>query len=168
MDGNAVNRDLAALSLPEMEILSSILGQMIVSLPFILVVLAWRSARRKGAAQLPWRKRMFAVALIGAALGYVWFWLVFLFIVRVVPLELYWVIGWASESFALIFLALSFAGTGATRIFALLASAGIAVLWVSVGFWRAASGGSGFRSGLRAADHMVSCVRLCGSTNFGD
>ena len=118
-----------------MQILSSMFGLMLVLLPLALVVLAWKSARRNAHAQVPWRKRMFAVALIGGALGYVWFWIAFLFLPSRVPFELYRVIGWASESFAVASLALSFAGIGAARLFAVLASAGVAVLWVSVGFW---------------------------------
>jgi hypothetical protein len=78
---------------------------------------------------------MFAVALIGSTLGYVWFWIAFLFLPSLAPFELYRVIGWASESFAVVCLALSFAGTGSARLFAVLAATGVAVLWVSVGFW---------------------------------
>jgi len=118
-----------------MEILLSVFGVLLVSLPFALVVLAWKSARRNGEAQLPWRRRLFSVALIGGALGYLWFWIAFLFLPSLVAFETYHVIGWVSESLAVVCLALSFAGTGAARLLAVMASAGIAVLWVSVGFW---------------------------------
>jgi hypothetical protein len=118
-----------------MQILSLTFGLILVLLPLALVVLAWKSERQNVVAQVPWRKRVFAVALMGGAVGYAWFWIVFLFLPSRVPFELYRVIGWASESVAIACLALSFAGVGAARLFAVLASAGVAVLWVSVGFW---------------------------------
>ena len=86
-------------------------------------------------AQPTWRKRMFTVALIGDALGYVWFWVVLLVSPSFHTFEAYRVIGWTSELFAAVCLALSFAGTFPARLFAVLASAGVVVLWVSVGFW---------------------------------
>jgi hypothetical protein len=116
-----------------MEVLFLVLGLLLVSLPLALVVFAWKSARLKGDAQLPWRIRLFSVALIGGALDYLWFWIAFLFLPSLVSFEAFRVIGWVSESLAVVCLALSFAGTGATRLFAVMASAGVAVLWVSVG-----------------------------------
>ena len=118
-----------------MEILFSVLGLLLASLPLVLVVFAWKLARRKGGAQLAWRRRLFSVALIGGALVYLWFWIAILFLPSHVSFEAYRVIGWVSGSFALVCLALSFAGTGAARLFAVTGSAGVALLWASVGFW---------------------------------
>jgi hypothetical protein len=118
-----------------MEIPSSIAGLILVSLPFVFVVLAWRSARRNTKLQVLWRKRLFTVALIGAAAGYAWFWIVFLFLPSRLPFEVYRLIGWVSGGLAVTFAALSFSGSGPARIFAFLATTGVAVLWATIGFW---------------------------------
>jgi len=118
-----------------MEVFSTIAGLILVSLPFVFVVLAWTSARRSGKFEVPWRKRLFTLSIIGGAAGYAWFWVAFLFLPSRLPFETYRAIGWVSGALAVTFTALSFAGTGAARIFAVLATAGVAILWVSVGFW---------------------------------
>ena len=74
------------------------------------------------------------MGIIGGAAGYAWFWISFLFLPSRLPFETYRGIGWGSAALAVIFTALSFAGTGAARIFAVLATAGVAMLWASVGF----------------------------------
>ena len=118
-----------------MENLLSILGLLIVSVPMVLVVHAWKSARRMGDTQPPWRRRLFSVALIGNFLGYLWFWVATLSLPTFVAYETYYVIGWVSESLAVVCLALSFAGAGAARLSAVMAAVGVAFLWASVGFW---------------------------------
>ena len=110
-------------------------GLLLVSLPFVLVVLAWKSLRWFGVVQVPWRKRVFDVALIGTGFGYMWFWLVFLAFPHAFSFEIYEKVGRTSQRVALVFLVLSLAGTGFARLFAVAAAVGIAVLWVTIGFY---------------------------------
>jgi len=112
-----------------------VFGLLLVSLPFVLVVLAWKSLHWFQPAQVGWRKHVFAVALTGTAVSYVWFWLVFLAFPKTFSFETYEKVGRVSQGLALVFLVLSFAGTGFARLFSVAAAAGVAVLWVTVGFY---------------------------------
>jgi hypothetical protein len=110
-------------------------GLVLLSLPLVLLLFAWRFAARRTGAQVAWRERVFAVALIGSGLSCLSFWIAVLILPHVASLEVYEKVGWTSESFSLIFLVCSLAGTGTARVLAALAAAGMAMLWVSVGFW---------------------------------
>lgn len=118
-----------------MEVIISIIGLMLFSLPLVLVVFAWNFARRSTHAQVAWRKLVFTAALIGSGLGWLWFLIAILVLTRITSSGTYEKIGWISESFSLFFIALSLTGTGVARFLAVLAAAGVALLWVSVGFW---------------------------------
>jgi len=114
---------------------ATVVGLVLMSLPFVLLVFAWRFAARRTGAQVSWRERVFAGALIGSGLSYLSFWVAVLVLPHVASSGVYEKVGWASEWSAVIFLVLSLVGTGAARVLAALAAAGIALLWVSVGFW---------------------------------
>jgi len=110
-------------------------GLVLLSLPAILLVLAWKSGKRRGAFQVALRERVFTAALIGTGLTYLWFWIAFLTLPHLISFGAYEKIGWISQSFSFVFLVLSLAGTGTARRLAVLAAAGVAMLWVSLGFW---------------------------------
>ena len=117
------------------EVFAIVFGSLLASLPFVLVVLAWRTLQRVQTVQAPWRKRVFAVALVGTALSYLWFWIAFLGLPRTLSFDMYEKIGRSSQTLALVFLVLAFAGTGLARLFGVAAALGVAVLWMTVGFY---------------------------------
>ena len=111
------------------------LGLVLLSLPAIVLVLAWRFRKRHGDAPVAWRKQVFTGALIGSGVSFLWFWTAILVLPRYISSEAFERIGWISQSFCLVFLVLSLAGKREARVFAALAAMGVAMLWVSVGFW---------------------------------
>jgi hypothetical protein len=117
------------------EVFRVVFGSLLVALPFVLVVLAWRSLHWAHPIQVPWRKRLFAVALVGTALSYLWFWLVFLALPRTLSFQMYENVGRSSQGLALAFLILAFAGVGLARLFAVAAALGVAVLWMTIGVY---------------------------------
>jgi hypothetical protein len=117
------------------EVFTFAVGVLLVSLPLVLVALAWKSLQWFQAVQVPWRKRVFDVALVGTALGYVWFWVVFLAFPHAFSFESFEKVGRISQKLAFVLLLLSLAGTGIARLFAAAAALGLAVLWLTIGFY---------------------------------
>lgn len=118
-----------------MDYFFSIIGFLIAFLPIVLLFFAWRFAGRRTDTQAAWRKRAFTGALMGNGLAWLWFWAVFLILTRTMSSGAYERIGWVSESLSLVLIALSLTGAGVARLLAALAAAGVAMMWVSVGFW---------------------------------
>ena len=101
-------------------------------LPLLFLVLARKSARQ-AVRDVVWRTRIFKAGLTGTELSYAWFWMAILGLPIHTSIETLQRVRWVSESAAIMFLALTFAGNGAARVLAILAALGVATLWTSIG-----------------------------------
>jgi hypothetical protein len=113
----------------------------LVLLPLVLDGIAWRLFLRNPDSRTVWRQRAFRIGIAGIAANYALFWTDFM-VIPVILQNDYWhtVIGWMGVTLSFTFLGLACMGSGAARICAALASVGVWLLWVSIGFrWFGAS-----------------------------
>lgn len=107
----------------------------LVLLPLALDGIAWRLFVRNPGSRTVWRRRAFRISIAGIAANYALFWTDFIVIPVVFHDDyLHMAIGWVGVTLSFTFLGLAFMGSGAARICAALASVGVWLLWVSIGF----------------------------------
>ena len=119
-----------------MDALFMLFGVVLVVLPLALNGIAWRLFLRNPDPGTTWRRRAFRIVLAGIAVNYALFWTDFM-VVPVIFHDDKWhtAIGWIGVTLSFTFLGLAFLGSGAARILAVLASVGVYLMWVSIGFY---------------------------------
>lgn len=121
-----------------------------VSLPVVLVTLAWKSLKGNSIRSAKWRERLFRTGLVSILFNFALFWFTFLVVPGAVSsavptmvstgpldrwLSIYKIFGWSGVVVSAFSLFLAFTGLGKVRLYAVLAAVGVTLLWVSIGFY---------------------------------